>query len=84
MTTQHKTTKRRLQLKDGKCPICGGTSFSAPYTERAWNDYEMINGKLILGESGNNIDEHIQELESAVCANYSCGQAVDLSDFEVE
>ena len=78
--------KPRQKITEPKCPHCGGDSFTAPYTERAWEDYAADSkGKgLVPGESGSDLEDHETELENGRCDNYKCMAPLDLSGLEVK
>lgn len=78
--------KRRKKITQARCPWCGADHFHAPYIERAWNTYAANDdgGKLLFGESGEDVESHEQQLEKGRCANWACGAPLDLSALEVE
>ena len=69
-----------VQPTNGKCR-CGNDSYDVPYAEKAWAKYAIIDGKLVFGEDGYNVEDSEHDTARAIC--HKCGTLTDLSDMEV-
>jgi len=74
-----KRRARFIKVTTARCPRCGGGSFRIPYTELAWEEAAVVDGKLTPGEDGHDLAEHIADLAHAFCDSHGCGQGVNLT-----